>query len=79
MSPMNEPAMPATWFSPRASPRWLVGNASVSSALELASSMAPPTPCMIRPRISHQAAAVPCSQVTASSTENTLNTAKPRL
>ena len=79
MSPMNEPAMAATWFSPRARPRWLVGNASVSSALELAISMAPPTPCRMRPAMIHQAAAEPCSQVSASSTENTLNTAKPRL
>ena len=76
---MNEPAIAATWFSPRARPRWSVGNASVSRALELAISMAPPMPCRTRMRMIHRAAGVPCSHVSASSTENTLNTAKPRL
>ena len=50
----------------------------MSSALELAISIAPPTPCRIRITISHQAAAAPCIQVSDSTTENTLNTAKPR-
>ena len=76
---MNEPAIAATWFSPRASPRSPAGNASVKIALELASSMAPPTPCKIRIPISHQAAAVPCSQVSESSTENRAKIANPRL
>jgi len=76
---MNEPAIPATWFSPRARPRSLTGNASVRIALELAISMAPPTPCRTRMAISHQAAAVPCIQVTDSSTENAANMANPRL
>ena len=76
---MNEPAMPATWFRPRARPRSLAGNASVRIALELAISIAPPTPCRIRITISHQAAAVPCSQVTDNITENTAKSAKPRL
>jgi hypothetical protein len=48
-------------------------------APELAISMAPPTPCRIRITISHQAAAVPCSQVSDSRTENAANIAKPRL
>ena len=60
-------------------PRWLEGKASVRIALELAISMAPPTPCMIRIPISHQAADVPCSQVTDSMTEKKANSAKPRL
>ena len=41
--------------------------------------MAPPTPCRIRIPISHQAAAVPCSQVSESSTENRAKIANPRL
>jgi hypothetical protein len=76
---MNEPAIPATWFRPRARPRSLAGKASVRIALELAISMAPPTPCRTRIRISHQAAAVPCSQVSDRATENNAKTAKPRL
>src|ERR1700691_1116041 len=78
-SPTNEPAIAATWFSPSASPRSFAGKASVRIALELANSMAPPTPCSTRIPISHQAAAVPCSQVTDSSTEKTAKSAKPRL
>ena len=76
---MNEPAIAATWLSPSARPRSLAGNASVRIALELAISMAPPTPCRMRMQISHQAAAVPCSQVTDSMMENRANSAKPRL
>ena len=71
--------MPATWFSPSASPRSPGGKASVRIALELAISMAPPTPCMIRIAISHQAAAVPCSQVSDSRMEKPANSANPRL
>ena len=48
-------------------------------AEELAINIAPPTPCSTRITISQSAPALPCSQVTASSTENTLNTTKPRL
>jgi hypothetical protein len=76
---MNDPAIAATWLSPSASPRSWDGNASVRIALELAISIAPPTACRIRIEISHQAAAVPCSQVTDSRTENTAKIAKPRL
>ena len=46
---------------------------------ELAKSIAPPTPWPIRIVMSQIAPAVPVSQVTASSTEKTVNTAKPRL
>jgi hypothetical protein len=48
-------------------------------AFELAISIAPPTPWATRMRINHRAAAVPCIQVTDSSTEKTVNTAKPAL
>ena len=76
---MKEPAIAATWFSPSARPRSLAGNASVRIALELAISMAPPTPCKMRMQISHQAADVPCSQVTDSMIEKKAKIAKPRL
>jgi hypothetical protein len=71
--------MAATWFTPRARPRWSGGKASVRIAEEFANSSAPPTPWSTRMMMSHSAAAVPCIQVTASRIENTLNTAKPRL
>lgn len=71
--------MPATWFSPNARPRLSGGNASVMIALELAISIAPPTPWPTRIRISHSAPAVPCIQVTDSNTENTVKTANPAL
>ena len=67
---MNEPAMPATWFRPSARPRSFGGKASVRIALEFAISMAPPTPWRMRMQISHQAAAVPCIQVSDSRIEN---------
>ena len=76
---MNDPAIAATWLRPSASPRSPAGNASVRIALELAISIAPPTACRIRIAISHQAAAVPCSQVTDSRTENSAKIANPRL
>ena len=44
ISPRKHPAMAATWLMPRAMPRWLDGNASVRMAVELANSIAPPTP-----------------------------------
>ena len=46
--PMNDPAIAATMLVPRAMPRWCGGKASVRMALELASSIAPPTPWRIR-------------------------------
>ena len=48
-------------------------------ALELAIRQAPPMPCTIRQPISHSAAASPCIQVTASSTDDTAKIRKPRL
>ena len=48
-------------------------------AEELAKSMAPPTPWPTRIPMSHRAAGVPVSQVTASSSENAVKTMKPRL
>ncbi len=48
-------------------------------ALELAKRKAPPTPCSTRMMLIHQAAAVPCIQVTASRIENSVKIAKPRL
>ena len=48
-------------------------------AAEFANSIAPPTPCSTRMTISHSTPAVPCIQVTDSTTENSVNTAKPRL
>ena len=77
--PRNDPAIPATWLSPSARPRWSTGKASVRIALEFAISIAPPTPCSTRIAISHSAPAVPCIQVTDSSTENAVNTANPAL
>ena len=41
---MNDPPSAATWLMPSAMPRWVDGNASVRIAVELANSMAPPTP-----------------------------------
>jgi hypothetical protein len=60
-------------------PRCSAGKASVRIAAALASSIAPPTACKIRIAISQSAPAVPCSQVTPSRMENTVNTAKPRV
>ena len=64
---------------PRARPRWLAPNASVMIALELANSIAPPTPWPTRIPINHRAPAWPLSGVRNRSTEKTVNTAKPRL
>ena len=79
INPRNEPAIAATPLIPSARPRWSSGNASVMIALELANSIAPPIPCPTRIPIIHSAAAPPVSGVTASRTENPVNTAKPRL
>jgi len=51
----------------------------VRIALELAIRQAPPMPWTIRQPISHSAAASPCIQVTASSTDDTAKIRKPRL
>ena len=77
--PRNDPAMAETWLMPSAMPRWWAGNASVRIAVELANSIAPPTPCPIRITISHIAPEPPVKGSTDSSTEKTENTRKPRL
>ena len=79
ISPMNDPAMAAIEFRPSAVPRWLLGNASVRMAVELANRNAPPMPCTMRQKISHSAAATPCIQVRVRKIEATVKTAKPRL
>ena len=76
---MNEPAMAAVLLMPSPRPRLSEGNASVMMADELAKSMAPPTPWPTRIPMSHRAAGVPVSHVTARSKENTVKTMKPRL
>ena len=76
---MKLPAMPATWLRPSAMPRWLAGKASVRIALELAISIAPPTPWKIRIPIRYQPAAAPVSQLTDSRIENSAKMAKPML
>ncbi len=48
ISPMNEPLIPAIWFTPSAMPRWSSGNASVRIADEFAMRKAAPTPWKIR-------------------------------
>jgi hypothetical protein len=48
ISPMNDPAIPATVLTPSAIPRSSAGKASVRIAAELAMSMAPPMPCTMR-------------------------------
>ena len=68
--------MPATAFTPSAMPRWSWGKASVRIADEFANRKAPPTPCPMRITISHSAAVGPY-QVTASSSEKSVKSAKP--
>ena len=75
----EEPEMAATLLIPSPRPRWSAGKASVTMAEELAKSMAPPTPCPTRMAMSQSAAAGPVIHVIARRTENTVNTAKPRL
>ena len=77
--PMNEPAMAATMLTPSAVPRWLAANASVRIAVELANSMAPPTPWTNRQPMIQSAPPAPSSGSMASSTELTRKTTKPRL
>ena len=78
-SPIVEPATKPMFMMPSAIPRWLGGNASVTIALELPSSIAPPRPWPMRITISQSAPASPCSHATDSRIENSVNTAKPRL
>ena len=76
---MNEPAMAAIEFRPRAVPRRLAGKASVRIAVELANRKAPPMPCTIRQMISHKAPATPCCQVMVRKIDAIEKIAKPML
>ena len=78
-SPANEPPMAATWFTPKAKPRRSAGNASVMIAVELAVSIAPPTPCTTRSAISSRAPADPVLGTSAQATEASVKIRKPRL
>jgi hypothetical protein len=79
MSPMNWPASAATMLMPSAIPRWVTGNASVTIALELAITIAPPTPCTTRAPMSHIAPVPAWNGSSASSTDPAVKTAKPAL
>ncbi len=77
--PMNDPASAATWLMPSASPRCVVGKASVTIAVEFAISIAPPTPCTTRQAMSQSAPAPALSGSRARAIEPRVNTAKPAL
>ena len=77
--PKNEPAMAATWFTPRANPRRSGGKASVISAVELAMTMAPPTPCTTRSTMISSAPAAPPFVTRAQPIEPSVKIRKPRL
>jgi hypothetical protein len=79
VSPRNCPAIPATWFTPRAKPRRSGGKASVKIAAEFAESIEPPKACRKRQPISHSAAREPVKGSSDSRIEATVNTTKPRL
>jgi hypothetical protein len=76
---MTLPLIAASELIPSASPRWWDGKASVRMAFALANTMAPPTPWNTRMTMSQMAPSVPDIQVTVSSREKKVNTAKPRL
>jgi len=78
-NPMNDPAMAATWLMPSAMPRRCAGNASVMIAVELAKSIAPPTPCTMRNPMSHSAAGPPVPGTSDSAIDPSVNTTNPRL
>ena len=78
-SPMNEPASAATWLIPSAMPRSCAPNASVRIAVELAISIAPPTPCTTRQPMSQSAPAARGTGRRDSSTAAIEKTRKPRL
>ena len=77
MRPMKVPARAATWLMPSARPRCSTGNASVMMAVELANSMAPPTPWTSRQRMSHSAPPPPASGSSANATEPIVKTTNP--
>ena len=62
---------------PSAMPRCPAGKASVTIALELPSSIAPPRPWPMRITISQSAPAVPCIHETESRIEKIVKTVKP--
>ena len=76
---MNEPPIAATWLMPMAKPRWSEGKASTMMALELAKSMAPPTPWTSRHSTSHSAPDPAWKGSIARSTEAKEKTANPKL
>ncbi len=78
-SPMNCPAIAATWLIPSAKPRRSAGNASVRIAAELAVSIEPPSAWTTRQAISHCAPRAPVNGSKDSSTDAAVNTAKPLL
>ena len=77
--PIVEPATNAMFMMPRAVPRWPGGKVSVTIALVLPSSIAPPRPCPMRITINQRAPAPPCIHEIESKMENTVKTTKPRL
>jgi hypothetical protein len=77
--PRNWPASAVIWLMPSAIPRWLVGNASVRIAAELAVSMAPPTAWTMRQAISQSAPRSARNGSSDSASEAELNTTKPKL
>ena len=77
--PMNWPAIAATWLMPSANPRRSTGNASVRIAAEFAVSIDPPRAWTTRQPISHCAPCAPVNGSNDSSTDATVNTAKPLL
>jgi hypothetical protein len=79
MSPMNEPAIAATWLMPIARPRCSTGNASAMIALAFAKSIAPPTPCTSRHSTSHNAPPPPRIGSSAKIIDAIEKTAKPAL
>ncbi len=78
-NPMNWPLNPATWLIPSARPRWSWGKASVRMAAEFAISIEPPMAWRKRQPISQSAPLLPRNGSMESSTDATVNTAKPAL
>ena len=77
--PKNDPASADTWFTPRAKPRRSGGNTSVMIAVELANSIAPPTPWTMRMTMISIAPAAPLLGTTAQPIEPIVKIRKPRL
>ena len=77
--PRNDPASADTWFTPSAKPRRAGGNASVMMAVELAITIAPPTPCTMRMMMISRAPALPPFGTSAQPIEPSVKMRKPRL